>query len=86
MKKHKEDQNQVIERLGNTYYNKDFIFAKTERQYGYPIVIKNCQNRMASLLAISGLNKELTPHSLYVASCRGWCITRTNHGQARSYR
>ncbi|MGB3566028.1 MAG: hypothetical protein WBA30_02620 [Priestia megaterium] len=47
----------MIGRLGDAY-----IFAKTERQYDYPIVIKNCQNRMARLLAISGLNKELTPH------------------------
>ncbi len=35
-----------------------------ERQYGYPIVIKTVQNRMARLLRIAGLNSELTPHSL----------------------
>jgi len=64
LKSHKEAQNRVIERLGDAYYNKDFIFAKTKRQYGYPIVIKNCQNRMGRLLKIAGLNKKLTPHSL----------------------
>ncbi|WP_258523269.1 site-specific integrase [Rossellomorea marisflavi] len=62
--KHREDQSQVIERLGDVYYNKDFIFAKTEQQYGYPIVHKNVQNRMARLLKIAGLTVELTQHSL----------------------
>ncbi|MDQ0216487.1 integrase [Oikeobacillus pervagus] len=64
LKNHKEAQNQVIERLGDAYYNKDFIFAKTERQHGYPIVIQNCQNRVARQLKIAGLNPELTPHPL----------------------
>ncbi|WP_102349604.1 tyrosine-type recombinase/integrase [Bacillus sp. Marseille-P3661] len=62
--KHKEVQNEVVKQLGNAYHNKDFIFAKMERQFGYPIVIKTVQNRMARLLRISGLNQELTPHSL----------------------
>lgn len=64
LKKHKKVQHQVIKQLGNAYYNKDFIFAKMERQHGYPIVIKTVQNRMARLLKLSGLNQELTPHSL----------------------
>lgn len=61
---HKKVQEEAIERLGDAYYNNDFIFAKMERQYGYPIVIKTVQNRMARLLRMSGLNPELTPHSL----------------------
>ncbi|WML42714.1 tyrosine-type recombinase/integrase [Neobacillus sp. PS3-40] len=64
LKEHKEIQNHVIKRLGNDYYNKDFIFAKMERQFGYPIVIKNVRDRMKRLLRIAGLNEELTPHSL----------------------
>lgn len=64
LKKHTEAQDQIIKQLGKTYYNKDFIFAKTERQHGYPIVHKNVQNRMARLLRLAGLNVELTPHSL----------------------
>lgn len=64
LKSHKEAQNRLIERLGDAYYNKDFIFAKTKCQYGYPIIIKNCQNRMGRLLKIAGLHKKLTPHSL----------------------
>ncbi|GGE36005.1 hypothetical protein GCM10011391_13510 [Pullulanibacillus camelliae] len=46
------------------YYNQGFIFAKTERHYGYPIVIKMVQLRMARLLSIADLNPDLTPHSL----------------------
>ena len=61
---HKTAQTNVIEQLGHDYYNNDFIFAKTERQYGYPIVIKTVQLRMARLFAIAGLNLDLTPHSL----------------------
>jgi integrase len=64
LKEHKKVQNKVIEQLGNSYYNKDFIFAKMERQHGCPIVIKTVQNRMARLLAIADLNQKLTPHSL----------------------
>jgi integrase len=64
LKKHKKVQEEVIERLGDAYHNEDFIFAKMERQFGYPIVIKTVQNRMARLLRIAELNSELTPHSL----------------------
>ncbi|MGX2958073.1 tyrosine-type recombinase/integrase [Peribacillus sp. JNUCC 23] len=64
LNEHKNAQNQVIKRLSTDYYNKDFIFSKMERQYGYPIVIKTLQNRMARLLRMADLNPELTPHSL----------------------
>ncbi|MFZ3591639.1 tyrosine-type recombinase/integrase [Bacillus sp. DJP31] len=50
--------------IRDEYYNKDFIFGKMERQFGYPIVIKTVRNRMKRILTISGLNTELTPHSL----------------------
>ncbi|MDW2879543.1 MULTISPECIES: tyrosine-type recombinase/integrase [Bacillaceae] len=64
LKGHKKIQDEFIDQLGDTYHNEDFIFAKMERQFGYPIVIKTVQNRMARLLRIAGLNQELTPHSL----------------------
>ncbi|OEH91974.1 site-specific integrase, partial [Bacillus solimangrovi] len=64
LKKHKMVQNKVIEKLGNNFFNKDFIFSKMERQFGYPIVIKNVRDRMKRLLRIAGLNEDLTPHSL----------------------
>jgi integrase len=61
---YKRVQEKVIERLGDAYHNKDFIFAKMERQYGYPIVVKNVRERMKRLLKIARLNEDLTPHSL----------------------
>ncbi|BCB02121.1 site-specific integrase [Bacillus sp. KH172YL63] len=64
LKEHKEAQDEVIEQLGDAYYNQDFIFAKMQRQHGYPIVIKNVRDRMKRLLKIADLNKDLTPHSL----------------------
>ncbi|MGJ7923209.1 tyrosine-type recombinase/integrase [Neobacillus sp. LXY-4] len=64
LKEHKKNQDEVIKRLGAAYHNKDFIFAKMERHYGYPIVVKNVRDRMKRLLAIAGLNEDLTPHSL----------------------
>ncbi|WP_066301125.1 tyrosine-type recombinase/integrase [Bacillus sp. FJAT-29937] len=64
LKEHKKVQNQVIDQLGNHYYNQDFIFAKMERHFGYPIVIKNVRDRMKRLLKIADLNEESTPHSL----------------------
>ena len=57
-------QANIIQQLGDAYDNQDFIFAKTERHPGYPIVIKMVQLRMARLLAIAKLNPNLTPHSL----------------------
>ncbi|WP_147536236.1 tyrosine-type recombinase/integrase [Bacillus marasmi] len=64
LKEHQKVQDEVIKRLGAAYHNKDFIFAKMERHYGYPIVVKNVRDRMKRLLAIAGLNEDLTPHSL----------------------
>jgi len=64
LKNHKEKQEKTSEQLGDVYNNQHFIFAKTERQPGYPIVIKMVQLRMARLLKRANLNPELTPHSL----------------------
>jgi integrase len=50
LKEHKKVQNKVIAQLGNNYYNKDFIFAKLERQQGYPIVIKTVQTEWLGYL------------------------------------
>lgn len=48
----------------NIYHDKDFIFAYSEELPGYPYYIKFIENRMSRLLKLSGLNQELTPHSL----------------------
>ncbi len=64
LKEHKKVQEEVIERLGEAYYNHDFIFARMLRHHDYPIVIKNIRDRMKRLLRIAGLNEDLTQHSL----------------------
>ncbi|MEW4309460.1 tyrosine-type recombinase/integrase [Rossellomorea marisflavi] len=62
--KHKEEQEEMILRLGDSYYNRGFVFSNFNRHPGYPILIKFVQNRMARLLKHSELNLKLTPHSL----------------------
>lgn len=64
LKEHKLAQEKVKKRFGTSYYDEDFIFAKTERHPGYPVFIKTIQNRMNRLLKMAGLNEKLTPHSL----------------------
>lgn len=60
----KSRQNELKMLNRNTYYDRDFIFAKTEKDMGYPEFIKTIQNRMRRLLKLAGLNETLTPHSL----------------------
>jgi integrase len=60
----KASQERTKMRLGDAYVDQNFVFAKTERHPGYPILIKTVENRMARLLKLAGLNETLTPHSL----------------------
>jgi integrase len=60
----KAAQEKVKKRLGDAYVDQNFVFAKTERHPGYPILIKTFENRMRRLLKLAGLNETLTPHSL----------------------
>jgi integrase len=64
LKEHKKVQEGVIDRIRDAYYNQDFMFAKMERHYGYPIVNKNVRDRIKRLPTIAGLNEDITPHSL----------------------
>lgn len=64
LEKHKEEQEEMISRLGDSYYNKGFIFSNFNRHPGYPVLVKFVQNRMARLLNHSELNTKFTPHSL----------------------
>jgi integrase len=64
LKGHMELQKKTKEQVGEAYLDKGFIFAKKEKQPGYPIFIKTVENRMARLLKLAGLKPELTPHSL----------------------
>ncbi|TYR78454.1 site-specific integrase [Priestia megaterium] len=63
-RKYKEEQDKIISRLGDSYHNRGYIFTNLNRHLGYPILIKFVANRMARLLKLSGLNLELTPHTL----------------------
>lgn len=64
LKEVKATQEKVKERLGDKYVDQNFVFAKTERHPGYPIVIKTVEDRMKRALKLAGLNKTLSPHSL----------------------
>ncbi|MNP41798.1 site-specific tyrosine recombinase XerC [compost metagenome] len=64
LEKLKARQNELKMLNRNTYYDNDFVFAKTEKDMGYPEFIKTIQNRMRRLLKLAALNESLTPHSL----------------------
>ncbi|WP_409291119.1 tyrosine-type recombinase/integrase [Peribacillus sp. SCS-37] len=64
LKKHMLAQQKVQKYFGEAYLDERFIFAKKEKQPGYPIFIKTVENRMSRLLKLAGLRIELTPHSL----------------------
>ena len=60
----KASQEKDKQRLGDAYVDQNFVFAKTERHPGYPILIKTVENRMKRLLKLARKNETLTPHSL----------------------
>jgi len=57
-----ELENETVE-IKTEWHDEGFIFC-TPKYPGYPLYIKFIENRMARLLRISDLPKELTPHSL----------------------
>ncbi|GGC97390.1 site-specific integrase [Thalassobacillus devorans] len=64
LKKHKEHQNKLIEKSSGSYNQLDFVFAKEINNPGYPEFLKTVNTRMQRLLKLSGIDKNLTPHSL----------------------
>lgn len=64
LSKHKEEQEKIIARLGDSYKNKGFIFTNVQRYHGYPILTKLVENRMTRLLKLTNLNTKLSPHNL----------------------
>ncbi|MCT2346581.1 site-specific integrase [Niallia taxi] len=64
LKNHMLAQQKVQNYYGEAYLDEGFIFAKKEKQPGYPIFIKTVENRMARLMKLANLCPELTPHSL----------------------
>ncbi|WP_340397764.1 tyrosine-type recombinase/integrase [Paenibacillus sp. FSL E2-0202] len=63
LKEYKQLQD-LLKSQNPEYYDEGFVFAKTNKNAGYPEYIKIIENRMARLLKIAGLNESLTPHSL----------------------
>ena len=63
-KSHYQEQQQLIKVLGDNYYDEQFVFTNMNTHFGYPVLIKQIENRMHRLLKLSGLNPSLTPHSL----------------------
>ncbi|REJ07981.1 site-specific integrase [Halobacillus trueperi] len=64
LKRHKEHQDDLIDKMKNEYTQLDFVFAKEVQNLGYPEFLKTVNTHMRRLLKISGIHKELTPHSL----------------------
>ena len=64
LESHRAEQNVIKMKHRKIYHDKDFIFAMTDKNYGYPIYVKKIENRMSRLLKLAKLNEELTPHSL----------------------
>ncbi len=64
LEKYKEEQEEIISHLGDSYYNNGFIFSNFNRHPVYPVLMKFVRNRMARLLKFSDLNSQFTPHSL----------------------
>ncbi|MEA3318445.1 MAG: site-specific integrase [Bacillota bacterium] len=65
LKAHKKHQNKIKMQYRDSYYDKDFVFAEEGKNYaGYPTYPKKFENRMETLLKMTDVNHELTPHSL----------------------
>ncbi|AYV72447.1 site-specific integrase [Bacillus sp. PK3-056] len=62
--KHKEEQEKLINHLGDSYLDKGYVFANVYRHPGYPILVKFVESRMDRSLKKTVLNLRLTPHSL----------------------
>lgn len=50
--------------IGAEYHDRDFVFVNTGKYPGHPLYIKFIQHRMNRMLHLTGLNPNLTPHSL----------------------
>lgn len=64
LESHRVRQNIVKMEHRDSYHEKDFIFAMTRKNFGYPQYVKKIETRMTRILKLAKLNTELTPHSL----------------------
>lgn len=60
---HRARQNKLNMQDRDIWHDENFVFT-LHRRPGYPLYIKHVEGRMSRLLRLSGLNSELTPHSL----------------------
>ena len=61
---HRAKQNRVRMEHRNIYQDNDFIFAGTQRNFGYPVPAHIVRLAMKRLLKNAGLDLSLSPHSL----------------------
>ncbi|WP_330217261.1 site-specific integrase [Paenibacillus durus] len=64
LKKYRTWQNEFRMRHKDIYHEGGFVFATVNKHKGYPELVKQIDIRIDRLLKLSGLNQELTPHSL----------------------
>ncbi len=57
------DQN-ISRKFKNEYRDLGFIFVNKTKHPGYPLLIKHIESRMARILALAGIDKAVTLHSL----------------------
>jgi integrase len=64
-KRHKIEQEKLINKFGDSYRDRGYIFANFNRYPGYPILTKLVRTRMTRLLKFLGLeSKKYKPHTL----------------------
>lgn len=64
LKKLRASQNEFKLQHRDIYFDGNFVFTTIEKNFGHPILIKTVEGKMKRLLRLSGLNTNLTPHSL----------------------
>lgn len=63
LKKHKFHQNTIKNKPGSPFKDHDFVFT-SERLLGYPYNKSTVEYKMKRIMQLSGIKKELSPHSL----------------------
>ena len=65
LKKHKLEQNEIIHKYGDSYYDRGYVLPNLNRYPGYPVTTKHVRERMYRVLDLSGFEEKIyKPHSL----------------------
>jgi len=64
LQEYRKKQNIFKMKYRNEYHDEDFVFARMKEYKGYPRTVVSFGFRMKRLLRLSGIQKDLTPHSL----------------------